>query len=48
MAERRPRDRKQQILAAASELFRERGYHNVSVSDVTTRVNITASALYRH
>lgn len=48
MATRRPRDRKQQILAAASELFRERGYHNVSVADVTTKVDISASALYRH
>ncbi len=48
MATRRPRDRKQQILAAASELFREHGYHNVSVVDVTTKVDIAASALYRH
>lgn len=48
MAGRRPRDRKQQILAAASELFRERGYHNVSVADVTKKVDIGASALYRH
>ncbi|OUS92588.1 TetR family transcriptional regulator [Rhodococcus sp. NCIMB 12038] len=48
VATRRPRDRKQQILAAASELFREQGYHNVSVADVTTKVDIAASALYRH
>ena len=47
-AVRRPRDRKQQILTAASELFREHGYHNISVSDVTARVDITTSALYRH
>ncbi|GAA4474336.1 TetR/AcrR family transcriptional regulator [Rhodococcus olei] len=48
MPVKRPRDRKQQILAAASELFREHGYHNVSVADVSTKVEITASALYRH
>ena len=48
MATRRPRDRKQQILTAASELFREQGYHNVAVADVTTKVDIAASALYRH
>lgn len=40
--------RKQQILAAASDLFRRRGFHNVSVADITTAVDITASALYRH
>ncbi|PSR68858.1 TetR family transcriptional regulator [Nocardia sp. MDA0666] len=48
MAGRRPRNRKEQIVEAASELFRERGYHNVSVADVTTKVDIGASALYRH
>ncbi|MFC9789742.1 TetR/AcrR family transcriptional regulator [Rhodococcus sp. NPDC127528] len=45
---RRPRDRRQQIVTAASELFRDRGYHNVSVADVASEVGITASALYRH
>ncbi|MFC9901507.1 TetR/AcrR family transcriptional regulator [Rhodococcus sp. NPDC127593] len=48
VATRRHSDRKQQILAVASELFREHGYHNVSVVDVTTKVDISASALYRH
>ncbi|MGW6656553.1 TetR/AcrR family transcriptional regulator [Rhodococcus sp. NPDC055024] len=48
MVVRRPHDRKQQILAAAGELFRERGYHNVSVAQVAAAVGITAPALYRH
>ncbi|MET8102711.1 TetR/AcrR family transcriptional regulator [Streptomyces sp. NPDC005236] len=45
---RRPRDRKQQIAAAAARLFRERGFHNVSMADVAEAVEITAPALYRH
>ncbi|MGW1948910.1 TetR/AcrR family transcriptional regulator [Streptomyces sp. NPDC001940] len=45
---RRPPDRKARIVAAASGLFRERGYHNVSVADVAAEVGITAPALYRH
>ena len=47
-ATRRPPDRKARIVAAASELFRDRGYHNVSVADVASAVGITAPALYRH
>ncbi|MER5768629.1 TetR/AcrR family transcriptional regulator [Streptomyces sp. NPDC001985] len=45
---RRPPDRKARIVAAAAGLFRERGYHNVSVADVAAAVGITAPALYRH
>ncbi|WP_406457432.1 TetR/AcrR family transcriptional regulator [Streptomyces sp. NBC_00876] len=45
---RRPPDRKARIIAAAAELFRSRGYHNVSLADVATDVGITAPALYRH
>ncbi|MFC9833740.1 TetR/AcrR family transcriptional regulator [Rhodococcus sp. NPDC127530] len=45
---RRPRDRKQLIVVAASRLFRDRGYHNVSMADVAAEVDITAGALYRH
>ena len=44
----RPRDRKQRIVAAASELFRDRGYHNVSLADVAAAVGITAPAVYKH
>ncbi|MFG2613958.1 TetR/AcrR family transcriptional regulator [Streptomyces anulatus] len=45
---RRPPDRKARIVAAAAELFRTRGYHNVSLADVAAEVGITAPALYRH
>ena len=45
---RRPRDRKQRIVTAAADLFRERGYHNVSLADVAAAVGITAPALYKH
>jgi AcrR family transcriptional regulator len=45
---RRPPDRKARILAAAGELFCERGYHNVSVAEVAAAVEIAAPALYRH
>ena len=44
----RPRDRKQRIAAAAAVAFAERGYHQVSMSDVAAAVGISAPALYRH
>ncbi|WP_368680180.1 TetR/AcrR family transcriptional regulator (plasmid) [Rhodococcus opacus] len=44
----RPRNRRAQILAAASVLFSERGYHNVGTEDIASSVGITAGALYRH
>ncbi|GAA2120862.1 TetR/AcrR family transcriptional regulator [Kitasatospora saccharophila] len=47
-ATRRPADRREQIIKAASELFCERGFHNVSTADVAAAVGITAPALYRH
>ena len=48
MPVRRPPDRKQRIAAAATVLFCERGFRNVSVADVAEAVDITAPALYRH
>ncbi|MFE7242989.1 TetR/AcrR family transcriptional regulator [Streptomyces sp. NPDC057580] len=48
MAARRPPNRKALIRSAATELFLERGYHNVSVADVAEALGITASALYHH
>ncbi|MBW0102294.1 TetR/AcrR family transcriptional regulator [Pseudonocardia sp. KRD291] len=45
---RRPRDRKQQILAAARERFWSQGYHRVAMADLAASVDIGASALYRH
>ncbi|MFF8955429.1 TetR/AcrR family transcriptional regulator [Streptomyces sp. NPDC014894] len=45
---RRPPDRRERIRATATELFLERGYHNVSVTDVADVLGITPSALYHH
>ncbi len=44
----RPRNRRTQIRAAATRLFYERGYQQVSVADVAASVNVGPSALYRH
>ncbi|MWC00210.1 TetR/AcrR family transcriptional regulator [Agromyces seonyuensis] len=44
----RPKDRRQQIAMAAALAFSERGYHQVSLSEVAAAVGISASALYRH
>ena len=35
-------------MEAAARLFRERGYHNVSIDDVAAAVGLTGPALYRH
>jgi len=45
---RRPRDRKQQILAAAASQFWTRGYHQVGMADIAAAVDLAPSALYRH
>lgn len=45
---RRPRDRKQQIIAAARDRFWLQGYHQVGMAEVAAAVGIGASALYRH
>jgi AcrR family transcriptional regulator len=45
---RRPKDRKQQILVQARELFLELGYPNVSMAMIADRVGVTAGGLYRH
>lgn len=47
-ARRRPKDRKQQILVQARDLFVEFGYPNVSMAQIAEKVGITAGALYRH
>lgn len=44
----RPRNRRSQIIAAASDLFYRFGYHNVGTGDIAEAVGITAGALYRH
>jgi AcrR family transcriptional regulator len=40
--------RREQILAAAAELFARRGFHGVSIDDIGAAVGISGPALYRH
>jgi AcrR family transcriptional regulator len=40
--------RPQRILAAAAELFYERGFHAVSVDEIGERAGATGAAIYRH
>lgn len=44
----RPANRRELVLAAASELFYRRGYPNVSMKDIADAVAMGPSALYRH
>jgi len=39
-------DRKQEILAVAARLFRERGYTSVRLDDITEEIGITKPAIY--
>lgn len=48
LGRRRPRDRKQQILATAARQFWDVGYHQVGMADLAAAVGIGASAVYRH
>ncbi|MFE1320906.1 TetR/AcrR family transcriptional regulator [Kitasatospora phosalacinea] len=48
MATRRPPNRKEMIRETAAALFVERGYRNVSVTDVARALDISPSALYHH
>lgn len=48
MTAHRPSNRKALILAAASQLFLDNGYHNVSMADVAGATGITPGALYYH
>lgn len=45
---RRPANRSQQIVRAASTLFATRGFAQVSMADIARDVGIAPSALYRH
>src|SRR6201986_3642182 len=42
------RGRREQILAAAAELFASRGFHGVSIDDLGAAVGISGPAIYRH
>lgn len=44
----RPKDRREQLLAAATKRIVAEGYQQTSVSSVASDVGITAGALYRH
>lgn len=44
----RPADRRQRIIATATDLFATRGYDHVAMSDIAAAVGIVPSALYRH
>lgn len=45
---RRHPDRKAQLAAVAAELFTERGYHGVGITEIASVAGITGPALYRH
>ncbi len=40
--------RREEILAAAAELFAHRGFHGVGIDDIGAAVGISGPALYRH
>jgi AcrR family transcriptional regulator len=44
----RDRNRKERIVAAARELFRERGYHAVGIDDIGEAAGISGPGVYRH
>ncbi|MGO9027251.1 MAG: TetR/AcrR family transcriptional regulator [Acidimicrobiales bacterium] len=46
--QRRPRDRKSSILAAAADLFAAGGFSAVGIDEIGERVGITGPAIYRH
>ncbi|MGV0626026.1 TetR/AcrR family transcriptional regulator [Mycolicibacter minnesotensis] len=46
--QRRPKDRKAQIVKAAARAFSDRGYHAVGVDQIAAEVGISGPALYRH
>ncbi|MFC0438937.1 TetR/AcrR family transcriptional regulator [Kutzneria buriramensis] len=43
-----PPTRREQILAAAAELFARHGFHGVGINDIGAAVGISGPALYRH
>lgn len=45
---RRPRDRREQIVAAAATLFRDQGFSRTRIEDIGAAVGMTGPAVYRH
>ena len=45
---RRPPLRREMIVAAAADLFHERGYRGTSIEDIGAAVGMTGPAIYRH
>jgi AcrR family transcriptional regulator len=41
-------EKREQILAAAVELFAERGFHGTTVPDIATRAKVGAGTIYRY
>ncbi|MBB2891996.1 TetR/AcrR family transcriptional regulator [Flexivirga oryzae] len=44
----RPKARRQQIIDVAADLFAERGYHGVSITDIGSALGLSGPALYKH
>nr|WP_248490206.1 TetR/AcrR family transcriptional regulator [Tsukamurella sp. PLM1] len=44
----RPAERRRQLIGVATDLFLERGYGNVSVSDIARAAGISGPSVYRH
>ncbi|TNC22728.1 TetR/AcrR family transcriptional regulator [Amycolatopsis alkalitolerans] len=42
------RSRREQVLAAATDLFRRRGFHDVSIEDIGAAAGIAGPSVYRH
>lgn len=48
MRRSRNETRRDEILAAAAQLFAERGYHGVSIDDIGAAVGMSGPGIYRH
>ncbi|HEV2780132.1 MAG TPA: TetR/AcrR family transcriptional regulator [Actinophytocola sp.] len=46
--QRTPASRREELLSAATRLFRERGYHAVSMEDIGAAAGIAGPSIYRH
>jgi AcrR family transcriptional regulator len=48
LVERKQRAARERIVRAATELFAERGYSKVSVSDIAERAEVGRTTFFRH